>query len=232
MAREALPASETMEPVDTRTSDSSGQTGAPPPKQQRGLGRGPRDMFLSMLVICAVVLVLLLLTGAVSFDPGGENAKANGGAPTRHPDVVLTAAAKQVHFPLREPKLPGNWHCNSADTSTVGKGAAAGEAVALGWITPGRGYLKLAQADASAQALVREETGAAPEDTVTKQGTVTVGDVTWTKYPGRRAETAWVTSLHGVRILLTGSASPQQFRTLAAALPSAKVIPPEQPKVG
>jgi hypothetical protein len=221
-----------MEHVDTRTSDSSGQTGAPPPKAQRGIGRGPRDMLLSMAAICAFVLVLLLVTGAVSFDPGGQDAKASGGAPTRHPDVVLNAAAKQVDFPLRNPHVPGSWHCNSADTGTVGKGSSAGEAVSIGWITPGRGYLKLAQAKTSAQALVRGETGAGSEDAVAKQGTVTVGEVTWTKYPGRRDETAWAASLHGVRIVLTGNATPEQFRTLASALPSAKVIQPRRPKVG
>lgn len=56
--------------------------------------------------------------------------------------------------------------------------------------------------------------------------------MTWTKYPGRRDEQSWVADLDGVRVLITGSANADQFRTMAAALPSAKVVPPREPAVG
>lgn len=218
--------------VDTRTADSSGQAGGEPPRKQQRVGHGARDMLMSMLVLTVVVLGLLLLTGAVSFDPGGQDAKNSTAAPTRNPGEVLNSAARQVDFPLRNPGVPGDWHCNSAGTERAGDGASASEVVQLGWLTPDRGYLRLAQADTTAQALVKEETGAGSDATVSKQGTVSVGGVTWTKYPGRRDESAWVTSLSGVRVLITGSATPKQFHTMAAALPDATVIQPKGPAVG
>lgn len=182
-----------------------------------------RDMLLSMLALAALVLGALLLTGAVSFDPGGPDVD-RAAAPARDAHAELASAAARVPFSLRDPTVPASWHCNSAATVPIGSGSTASVAVEVGWITPSDGYLRLAQSGGSVPDLVARESGR-DDGAVHATGTVTVGGQTWQVYPGRRAEQAWVGNLGGTHVLITGSASGQQFRTLAAALPGAAVLP-------
>ncbi len=213
-----------MDAVATGTADSSSATGAEPPKGDRSR-RGVRDMVLSMVVLLVALLGILWLTGAVSFDPGGPDVKPSS-APARNSHDELRSDSQRVPFALRDPLVPGGWRSNSADVVPIGAGATASVAVQVGWITPGDGYLRLSQSAGAVDDLVHEEAGIDGGSPAPASGTVEVAGTSWTIYPGRRQEKSWVTDLGGVRVLITGNGDDQQFRRLATAVRTAKVLPP------
>jgi hypothetical protein len=135
----------------------------------------------------------------------------------------LTGAAKRVDFPVRSPALPDGWRSNSANTVPIGTGNEATTAVRVGWITSGGNYLRLSQSKAAVGALVAMEAGGdVPPDA---RGTVDVSGTSWTKYPGKGSETSWVLSADGVQLLITGSGTEDEFRTMAQATQTAKPLP-------
>jgi Protein of unknown function (DUF4245) len=132
----------------------------------------------------------------------------------------LTSAGRRVTFAIRVPAVPGDWRSNSFNTVPVGQGAEATTAVRVGWITPDGKYLRLSQSDARVELLVAMEAGA---DVATdSRGSVDVAGTTWAKHLGKGTEQSWVTSLDGVQVLITGSGSEDEFRTLATAAQTAK----------
>jgi hypothetical protein len=56
-------------------------------------------------------------------------------------------------------------------------------------------------------------------------GKTDVAGTTWSHYPGRRDELAWVTTLDGISLLITGTGDGEEFRTLAAAVLAAEPLP-------
>ena len=96
-----------------------------------------------------------------------------------------------------------------------------GRVVSTGFLTPDGRYLRLQQGDATEEAMLRAEAGggAAPA-----QGPVDVEGQQWVAYSGERREAIWITDLDGVRLLLTGSASEADFRTLAVAAVRGEVV--------
>ena len=75
-----------------------------------------------------------------------------------------------------------------------------------------RGYLQLQQSDATEEALLAA-IGERPA-----QGAQDVGGARWVVYGARPAEPVWIADVKGVRLVLTGSATDDEFRTLATAV--------------
>jgi hypothetical protein len=75
--------------------------------------------------------------------------------------------------------------------------------------------VQLSQSGGAVADVLVKETG--QEQAPAAAGTVDVDGVTWTSYPARRDEPAWVTELDGTVLLITGSVAEEEFRQLATA---------------
>jgi uncharacterized protein DUF4245 len=180
-----------------------------------------RDMVGAVVVLLLIIGAVLTVFGSCSFSPGGPTVDPNT-APTADASGTFERAARSVTFPVRGPEVPKDWRANSAATSSVGAGADANVVVRVGWVTPGGTYLQLNQSGGTRADVLAKETGR--EDSP-PSGEVDVAGVTWTTYPARREEQAWVTDLAGTLVMITGSGSPTEFRTLATATQNATPLP-------
>jgi hypothetical protein len=205
--------------VRQRTGDRPGRPTAPG-RSARTL----RDLGLSLAVLVGLVLLLTGVTRGCSFSPGGISVDPHA-VPTVDPSAELRGAAARVDFPVRDPRLPAGWRANSADVSPVAATAGAPRVVQVGWLTAAGRYLRLAQSSADPAELGGFAAGRPVGDAPAPSGTVVVDGRQWTTYPALHGEPAWVTDLGAVRLLVTGSGSAEEFRTLAAAAQAAPVLP-------
>jgi hypothetical protein len=173
-----------------------------------------RDMIGAVVVLLLIIGALLAFYGGCSFSPGGPTIDPDA-APTADASGELRRAAGSAAFAVREPGVPAGWRANSASTTAVGSGATASVVVRVGFVTGAGAFLQLSQSGGDAGEVVAKETGQAEPPKAT--GSVDVDGVTWTTYPGRRDEDAWVTDLDGTVLLVTGSAGEPEFRLLAKA---------------
>jgi hypothetical protein len=173
-----------------------------------------RDMIGAILVLVVIIGVVLGFYGGCSFSPGGPTVDQDA-APSADASGELSRTARSVTFPVREPALPKGWRANSASTRSVGSGVTGNVLVRVGWLTPSGTYLQLSQSGGEVADLLVEETGQGEPPAAS--GSVEVAGVTWTTYPARRDEPAWVTELDGAVLLITGSAKEEDFRRLATA---------------
>jgi Protein of unknown function (DUF4245) len=165
-----------------------------------------RHMIAAVGVLVFIVLVLGFLSGGVGFSPG----------PVADPSAVrvvdapaqLRGLAGSVPFAVRVPATPAGWRSNSVGTDVVGDR----KAVRVGYLTPSAGYLQLQQSDATEEALLTA-LGGRPA-----QGAQDVAGTRWVVYGTRPAEPVWIADVKGVRLVLTGSATDDEFRTLATAV--------------
>jgi hypothetical protein len=93
----------------------------------------------------------------------------------------------------------------------------------VGWVTSGGNYLRLSQSKAAVEPLVIMEAGG--DVSATRSGSVDVAGTPWAKYPGKGTEISWVASVDNVQLLITGSGTEDEFRTLATAAQNAKPLP-------
>ena len=173
-----------------------------------------RDMIGAVVVLVAIIGVVMAFYGGCSFSPGGPTVD-QASAPSADASGQLARTARSVAFPVRNPAVPDEWRANSAGTSSVGAGASGDVVVRVGWLTASGAYLQLSQSGGDAADVLVKETG--QEEAPKASGSVEVDGVTWTSYPARRDEPAWVTELDGAVLLITGSPSAAEFRQLAAA---------------
>lgn len=177
-----------------------------------------RDMIGAVVVLVAIIGVVMAFYGSCSFSPGGPSVDP-AAAPSADASGELSRTARSVAFPVRSPAVPDGWRANSAGTSSVGAGASGDVIVRVGWLTTAGAYVQLSQSGGEAADVLVEETG--QEEAPAASGSVEVAGVTWTSYPARRDEPAWVTELDGAVLLITGSASEAEFRQLATAVQKA-----------
>jgi hypothetical protein len=181
-------------------------------KPERGSLR-MRDMIGAVVVLLVIIGAVLAFYGGCQFSPGGPTVDPKT-APSADASGELRRAARSAAFPVREPAVPKGWRPNSASTTAVGSGATASVVVRVGFVTT-EGFVQLSQSGGDAGEVVAKEAGHAEPPKPT--GTVDVDGVTWTVYPGRRDEDAWVTELDDVVLVVTGSAPESVFRQLAKA---------------
>lgn len=192
-----------------------------PQEQQPESGRPPRtvwSMLFAMLPLVLVVLVVAGIAGRCSFSPLGPSVDP-GSAPTVNPAVELDRAARRVNFQVVRPQLPEGWRANSAGVRVLEGGS---KAVQVGWLTGSGRYLRLVQSTATETDLVASETDRSPR----ARGVTNAGDRSWVVYDSIRSEVAWVGERSGVRLLITGSGTPTEFRRLAEATLNAPVVAP------
>ncbi|OLL75711.1 hypothetical protein Ae168Ps1_4116 [Pseudonocardia sp. Ae168_Ps1] len=197
------------------------------PRAMRKPERGEtsvRDLIGAVLILIPVALLIFSVGGSCSFAPTGPVEDPDSG-PTVNVEARLADFARGSAFPLRVPEVP--FRANSADRGPVEGG---GTAVRIGYVTPGADYLSLVQTDASVEGVLVTESGAAGrgEGPPLRQGTIDAGGLTWETYQREGGEPFRVTTLPGapeVRVLVTGSAPDEDFRTLAGALSTARTLP-------
>jgi Protein of unknown function (DUF4245) len=169
-----------------------------------------RHMLAAVGVLVAVVLVLGFLSSGAGFTPAGPVADPSAVRVVDAP-VKLRELAGSVPFALRVPATPAGWRSNSVGTDVV----AGRKAVRVGYLTPSAGYLQLQQSDATEEALLLAIAGTRP---MPAQGAQDVAGTRWVVYGTRPAEPVWIADLKGVRLVLTGNATDDEFRTLATAV--------------
>lgn len=170
-------------------------------------------------IACLAIVALLLgwAYGAVSFSPGRPT---EGQTPVADVTGGFDRAAPLVGFDLVVPRdLPADWQPNSF-TFVDPRTATAGQSAVVrgGWLTPDGRFITAVQAAGPPATVLPAELGALGANT----GLQTVDGVEWTVTTGRRDEVAWYRSLDqggtAVTWLITGTAGPDAFATLAAAL--------------
>jgi len=184
------------------------------------LSKPPRSALTARHMAGALVVLVLLvlaaggLTRSCTFAPGGPTVDSSR-LPVVDAPAELARLAPEVPFPVRVPAVPPDWRANAVDRAPVGE---AGRSVRVGYLTPDGRYLRLVQSDATEEALLRAAVGSGA---VTAQGAVDVEGQRWVSYLGERGEAIWITEAAAgappVRLLVTGSGSESDFRTLAAA---------------
>ncbi|SNR32208.1 Protein of unknown function [Haloechinothrix alba] len=182
---------------------------------RKRLGHGARDMAWSLAVLLAIVGVLTWILGSCQLSPGGPSVDP-GAVPDVDADRELARMARRVDFPLRTPELDEAWRATSANMSTA-SGQDGDRIVRVGWVTPEGEYARLAQSPAVASFVVADEADGVSQE-VEPAGSVDIGSRAWAVYPAHEQEQAWVTSIDGVRVMVTGSAGEQELRTLAEAV--------------
>ncbi len=161
--------------------------------------------------LAVIVFGLMFFYGQASFTPAGPS---DGTAPTADVDGGLTRAAPLVGFPVVIPAgLPDGWHPNSFTFTAAPGSADQPPAVRAGWLSDQGRFITLVQSSGQLPQVQSAELGTVGSAT----GTEVVDGATWTVVPGRRSEVAWVRPVGDVTYLITGSATPDDFRALAVA---------------
>jgi hypothetical protein len=184
-----------------------------------------RDLIWACLILVPVALLIFSVGGSCSFSPGTP-AEDAASAPTVDAPARIAEYARGSAFPLRLPDVP--FRVNSTDRGPVEGG---GTAVRIGFVTPDADFLSLVQTDGSVEGVLATESGSAGrgDGPPTMRGTVQAGGLTWEVYGAEGGEPFRIATLPGrpeVRVLVTGSASDAQFRTLADALVAAAPVAP------
>lgn len=211
-----------MTTVAHRGRDDEGVSSPPPGKPPRSVPT-VRDMLVAIGVLVLVVVVIGGLTRGCSFSPGGPSVDA-GSLPVVDAPAELRELAPVVPFALRIPAVPPDWRSNSVDQDLADTAdASLGRVVRIGYLTPQARYLRLLQSNASEEALLAVETGAAA---VPAKGVVDVAGMRFVVYGLPDDEAIWIGELPtGVRVLITGSGTEADFRTLAAAVVDGEELP-------
>ncbi|MBI5161320.1 MAG: DUF4245 domain-containing protein [Micrococcales bacterium] len=131
--------------------------------------------------------------------------------------AVADQAQQDSPRPLLVPRLSDGWAANRAEWN--GDPADGVPVWDVGWVTPAKQYAALAQGIRGTDAWVADRLGK-----TRATGAVTIAGVDWTVYDRRDADDpgnlayALAAELNGSRVVLSGTASTGEFRTLATAV--------------
>jgi hypothetical protein len=203
-------------------------TPAPKPEKPRILQDG-RDMFWSMAPLVLACIVLAGVLGMCSFQAGGPGP---GPAPSYDAPAALRADAEALKIPIRVPQLPDGWQSNSGSrkgidggrTDPVSRQQVRAVSSTVGFLAPSGMWVSLTQSNADEDKLV-----SSINNDVYPTGVQDVGGVRWVVYQGDEQEPVWTTRVSSpagaTQLALTGAATTDEFRTLAAAAQSAAPLP-------
>ena len=164
------------------------------------------DMARSLGLMAVVIAALLLLGPARTLVfPGGAKMK-----PVDYGDQV-SAFAKVAGSVLSPVGVPHDWRANAATFDSEARIAR----LHIGFATPGSDFAGLDETNGPAGRLIADVLGARGS-TVT--GTTTIEGQSWDLRRSDRGEEALTTTAGGLTVVITGSASDQQLRTLAGSL--------------
>ena len=188
-------------------------------------------MFWSLAPLVVACILLAGLVGMCSFRPSGPS---DGAAPSYDAPAALKADADTLAIPIRLPKLPDGWQANSGARGGIDAGLSDPKTgqrkhavtSTVGYIAPSRMFVSLTQSNADEAALV-----SSIHRSMVPTGAQDVDGVKWVVYEGGEGtEPVWTTRLNSPRgpaqLAITGSASSDDFRTLALATQTQQPIVP------
>lgn len=228
------PPTPAADPDAAESAGAAGTASAPvaappsgPDRRAQRLGWGVKEMAVAVGVLVVAVLVLGVFTHDFTFNPGGPSTNVATGGPSIDESQQYQLAAGQLHFPLRQPSLPADWHANSASLDQVGPNTTNGQPndLRIGFITPAGHYVAIAESTATATDLARQTAGLPDATPMGDKGTVDVDGKTWTIYQGARSEVSWGLDLGEVRLMVSGNGDQAEFTTMAKAVQTAPVLP-------
>lgn len=164
------------------------------------------DMGRSLGLMAVVIAGLLLLGPARTLVfPGSAKM-----APVDYSHEV--AAFAQVTGSVLSPVgVPKDWRANASTFDSTGRTAR----MHIGFATPGSDYAGLDETNGAAGPLIAKVLGARGAKVT---GTTTIAGQTWELRRSDRGEEALTLTTGGITVVVTGSASDQQLRTLAGSL--------------
>jgi hypothetical protein len=177
-----------------------------------------RDMAWSLIPLLLIMVVVAAIASQCSFSPGGPTA---GPVPSFDVDAGLKYDARELDFPIRQPKVPEDWQANSGSRSII-TGEQGGDSSTVGFITPDGRYVRFTQSNAGEDELVRFVAG----EPRTATGAQSLAGRDWVVYGGEGVEPLWVSDFGDVRILIGGSGDEAEFRELATAAGAAEPLQP------
>jgi Protein of unknown function (DUF4245) len=206
------------------------QPGRVPRAPKPRLRQDGRDMFWSLAPLVLACIVLAGLVGTCSFQMRGPKP---GPTPVYDAADALRADAAQLGIAIRLPQLPDGWHANSGRRGTIESGrenpttGRSEQAVfsRVGYLAPSGMYVSLTQSNADEEKLITSI-----ESDIRPTGAQNVDGVTWVVYEGEDGvRPLWTTRLNGpageAQIALSGGATADELRTLAAATQSQQPLP-------
>jgi len=170
-------------------------------------------MIMTLVVLLVACVAIALIAGNLSF--GAKK----GSVPDFQVHQALTADARSMSFPIRDPMYPAGWKPNSGHSGNIGDDTVSN----VGYITGQGMYLQLSQTNAAEPALVSYLDSSAQEDAQP----VSAGGRQWVAYTYGNGNKAWTVDLDGVRIGLYGKASDADFARLAAIVVGTQPISKE-----
>ncbi|HET7529501.1 MAG TPA: DUF4245 domain-containing protein [Mycobacteriales bacterium] len=164
------------------------------------------DMARSLGLMAVVIAVLLLIGPARTLVfPGSARMQ-----PVDYSDEV--AAFDRIAGSVLAPSgLPKGWRANAATFER----SKLGTRLHVGFATPGSGYAGLDETDGEPSSLLRKVLGARG---ATTSGTTRIDGRSWQLRRSDRGEQAFTLMSGGLTVVVTGSASDAQLRTLAGSL--------------
>lgn len=170
-----------------------------------------------MIPLVLLCLIIAGIASQCSFSPGGPTA---GPIPHFDVDAALKYDAREIGFPIRNPNVPEGWTPNSGSRSVV-SGDHGGDSSTVGYITPAGRYIQLTQSNAGEDGLVGFVAGEPRRATGAEQ----VDGHNWVVYGQKGVEPIWISDFGDVRLLITGSASTEEYTVLASALATPPLTP-------
>jgi hypothetical protein len=164
--------------------------------------RGARSV-LTCLLLCFVIIVAVPLPHAAS-------------PPTVSYQADLATMTRAARYPVLVPAgLPLPWSPVSSGVALGGANGAGTSTWQLGYVTPAGTLASMEESDAAPAAFIRRMTNAG-----TAVPPVQVAGRTWraSVTPGRGQRSLYETDVAGATIVITGNASWDQLRALAASL--------------
>lgn len=157
-----------------------------PATTARRLGRSPRDIALSLLVLLVPIFILISVYRFL----GGESATVVD------PSSAYGDARVAHAFPVAEPAMPSGWTTISADF----KRGDAGGVLRIGFRSPGGGTAQLVESNVAPGAQVSAELGPGTHE----QGDATTVGPDWHRYVATSGNHAYVQAQPDRTVIVMG----------------------------
>lgn len=193
-------------PTSSQVHDPADAAPPPTPVLVRAARLNAANMVRSLLPL--VVICLLIVAWTTWRQSGEERVQ------TVDPSSAIQLAAARAGYPVLAPAgLPDDFLVTSARTD--GGQAEEGDTVTLeiGYLTPAEDFAGFVVSDDPGAGAVVDVIGDAQE-----RGEVEIDGETWQRLTTGREETAFLRADDGVIVAVTGSASDDELRTVAAAV--------------
>jgi hypothetical protein len=172
------------------------------PRLERGQGRSPRDMALSLAVLIVPIALLLIIYRVV----------LSGDAPvTIDPSSTIEEARQAAVFTVAAPHgLGDDWHAASATFQRQ----AAGATLRLGYVDPDKDPVQLIESSVPPATLLPAELGSS----ATALGNFRTPAGVWKVYDGRPGEKALVLAEPTRTIIVLGKTDMANLQSMATSL--------------